>query len=66
MNSLNDANEKETGKENFSNLNISDMEQRFVLKALEKADNSITDASKLLGISRQALYRYIEKYKINI
>jgi two-component system, NtrC family, response regulator HydG len=36
----------------------------MVIKMLKKYNGSITDAAKELGITRQALYRRIEKYGI--
>jgi PAS domain S-box-containing protein len=44
--------------------NISDEEQK-ILKALEKTDLNKAKAARLLGMSRQTLYRKLEKYKIS-
>jgi two-component system, NtrC family, response regulator HydG len=43
---------------------IEEMEKQLVIKMLKKYNGSITDTAKELGITRQALYRRIEKYGI--
>jgi len=43
-------------------LNLDDIEQAAVRKALSKHGGNISRAAKELGISRKALYRRIEKY----
>lgn len=48
----------------FNSYQIEEMEKQMVLKMLKKYNGSITDAAKELGITRQALYRRIEKYGI--
>lgn len=45
------------------NLNLEEMEQSAIEKALEQADGNMNQAAELLGISRFTLYRKIEKYK---
>jgi DNA-binding NtrC family response regulator len=44
-------------------LNLEEMEQSVIEKALEQADGNMNQAAELLGISRFTLYRKIEKYK---
>ena len=41
---------------------LEDMEREAVRNALAKCDGHIGDAAQLLGITRQALYRRLEKY----
>lgn len=44
---------------------IEDMERNMVKAALEKHNNNISLVARELGLSRAALYRRIEKYKLN-
>jgi two-component system, NtrC family, response regulator HydG len=48
----------------LNSFQIEEMEKQLVIKMLKKYNGSITDAAKELGITRQALYRRIEKYGI--
>lgn len=50
-------------KTKSENLNLEELEQSAIEKALEQADGNINQAAELLGISRFALYRKMEKYK---
>ena len=50
-------------KSKSENLNLEELEQSAIEKALEQADGNMNQAAELLGISRFALYRKIEKYK---
>ena len=43
-------------------LNLSEMEKRLILKALEKNNGNVKRAAKDLGIDRLALYRRLQKY----
>ena len=43
------------------NLNLEEMEQTAIEKALEQADGNLNKAAELLGISRFTLYRKMEK-----
>ncbi len=45
-------------------LNIVDMDQRMVAKALERTQGNVTRAAELLGMSRDTLRYRIEKYLI--
>jgi transcriptional regulator with PAS, ATPase and Fis domain len=45
-------------------LPLNDMEKRHIQKALEEAGNNKSKAAALLGISRDTLYKKIQKYKI--
>ena len=50
------------GEETFSTLDLDDLEQKAVRKALSKHGGNVSQAADELGISRRALYRRIEKY----
>ncbi|WP_238869425.1 MULTISPECIES: sigma-54-dependent transcriptional regulator [unclassified Proteiniphilum] len=50
-------------KSKSENLNLEELEQSTIEKALEQADGNMSQAAELLGITRFALYRKIEKYK---
>lgn len=43
---------------------LDDMEKRAVLDALANADGNVSQAARALGITRQALYRRMEKFGI--
>lgn len=45
-------------------MTLEEMEEAMVRKALEKFSNNISKASKSLGLTRQMLYRRMEKYHI--
>ena len=44
---------------------IEDVERNMVKAALDKHNNNISMAARELGLSRAALYRRIEKFKLN-
>jgi DNA-binding NtrC family response regulator len=48
-----------------SNLNLEAMEKRLIRQALGSTDGNITEAAKLLGISRRTLHRKIKTYKLS-
>lgn len=48
----------------LSSYQIEEMEKQMIIKMLKKYNGNITEAAKELGITRQALYRRIEKYGI--
>ena len=43
-------------------LQLEDMERQLIQQAMQKYRGSITDVAKELGLSRQALYRRLEKF----
>ncbi|MCE0499636.1 MAG: sigma-54 dependent transcriptional regulator [Methylacidiphilales bacterium] len=47
-----------------SNLNLEIMERNFIQQALQLTDGNITEAAKLLGISRRTLHRKIKASRI--
>ena len=51
--------------ENMSeNMSIDEVESLLIKKVLRRCDGNISQAAEALGLSRAALYRRIEKYKI--
>lgn len=55
------SNEKDSLVETYY---LEDLEKQLIIKTLKKHNGNITDASKEMGISRQALYRRIEKFNL--
>lgn len=51
-----------TPSEEHDSLNLSEMEKRLILKALDKNNGNVTRAAKELGLDRLALYRRLQKY----
>lgn len=51
-------------KESEESLNLEELERRAIRKALEQSNGNMSIAAELLGITRYALYRRIEKYGI--
>jgi DNA-binding NtrC family response regulator len=47
-----------------SNLNLEKMERNFIEQALRLTDGNVTEAAKLLGISRRTLHRKIKTYQM--
>jgi DNA-binding NtrC family response regulator len=47
------------------NLNLEEMEKAFIQQALKLTDGNVTEAAKLLGISRRTLHRKIKTYKLD-
>lgn len=45
-------------------LNLGVLEKEAIIKALERSDGNLSQAAELLGITRFALYRKIEKLKL--
>lgn len=52
-----------TRKAKVENLNLEDIERIAIEKALDRADGNMSQAAEILGISRYALYRKIDKMK---
>jgi DNA-binding NtrC family response regulator len=46
----------------FDNMSIDEVEALLIRKVLRRCDGNISQASDVLGLSRAALYRRIEKY----
>jgi DNA-binding NtrC family response regulator len=47
-------------------LNLETMEKAFIEQALRQTDGNITEAAKLLGISRRTLHRKIKTYQLSL
>ncbi len=47
-------------------LTLEETERQSIINALEKSRGNMSQAALLLGISRQSLYRRMEKYGVNI
>lgn len=45
-------------------MQLDDMERRLIQQAMQKYGGNITDVARELGLSRQALYRRLEKYSM--
>lgn len=43
---------------------LEEVERRAVVEALDRCNGNLSSAAQLLGITRQALYRRIEKFNI--
>jgi DNA-binding NtrC family response regulator len=43
---------------------LEDMEKNLIVKAMKKHNGNITEIARELGLSRQALYRRMEKYGV--
>lgn len=56
---------RDVGLSHLDTLRIDLWEERLIRKALERSDNSVPEAAKLLGISRATAYRKITEYKID-
>ena len=52
-----------TRKAKVENLNLEDIERIAIEKALDRADGNMSQAAEILGISRYALYRKVEKMR---
>jgi two-component system, NtrC family, response regulator AtoC len=48
-----------------SDLNLEKMEKAFINLSLRQTNGNVTEAAKLLGISRRTLHRKIKTYQIN-
>ena len=55
-----------TTSPNLSGLTLEEVERQHILQALEQYDNNLTQVATVLGLSRPALYRRLEKHNIVI
>lgn len=55
---------RDSGGDELESLRIDFWERKLIKEALSRAQDSVPNASKLLGISRATLYRKIEEYGI--
>ncbi|MEM8677736.1 MAG: sigma 54-interacting transcriptional regulator [Planctomycetota bacterium] len=54
----------DAGTDHLETLKISDWERKLIRRALDRANGSVPEAAKLLGIGRATLYRKIDDYDI--
>ena len=47
-------------------MTLEEVEKQAIVDALEKYDNNLTQVAQVLGITRQSLYRRIEKFGIDL
>jgi DNA-binding NtrC family response regulator len=48
---------------NGGNMTLEEMERKSIIEAMEKCSGNLAQVARVLGISRGALYRRLEKYK---
>jgi two-component system response regulator AtoC len=53
-----------TSHSSSANLNLEKMEKSFIEQALQLTEGNVTEAAKLLGISRRTLHRKIKTYHL--
>jgi transcriptional regulator of acetoin/glycerol metabolism len=53
------------GNSASGNLNLEEMEKSFIQRALKLTEGNVTEAAKLLGISRRTLHRKIKTYNLD-
>ena len=51
-------------KDATQTLNLESLEKKAIMTAIDQSNGNLSNAASLLGISRYALYRKIEKYKL--
>ena len=49
----------------FETLNLTELEQQAIEKALKRSEGNISKAAEMLGITRFTLYRKMEKYHLS-
>lgn len=55
---------RDVGTDHLDSLRLDVWEERLIKEALQRTDNNINEATKLLGVSRATLYRKLEQYTI--
>ncbi len=55
---------RDVGGEPLESLRLDVWEERLIRESLQRTDNNIVEATKLLGVSRATLYRKLEQYGI--
>jgi len=53
---------REQATPSLDEMDLEDVERLFIKKALEKYDGSVSEAAKVLGLSRSAMYRRLRKH----
>jgi len=52
------------GGARVEDMTLEDAERYLIQRALGRADGSVSDAAKILGLSRSALYRRLQQYRL--
>jgi transcriptional regulator of acetoin/glycerol metabolism len=50
------------GAGRIEDMSLDDVERFLIKKALEKNDGNVTEAARVLGLSRSAMYRRLQKH----
>jgi two-component system NtrC family response regulator len=50
----------------MEDMTLDEAERQQILRTLEKYDNNLTQVATVLGLTRQTLYRRLEKHNIKI
>lgn len=50
------------GSPRLEDMNLDDVEQFLIQKALDRHEGNVSEAAESLGLSRSALYRRLEKH----
>jgi two-component system NtrC family response regulator len=50
----------------MEDMTLDEAERQQILRTLEKYDNNLTQVAMVLGLTRQTLYRRLEKHNIKI
>ena len=54
----------ENGMSTLENMNLDEVERLLIQKALARYNGNVSHAAKALGLSRSALYRRLERYRL--
>ena len=52
--------------ESYEAMTLEEAEKQLIIKALKRNDNNVVNTAEQLGISRNALYRRVDKYHIDV
>jgi Nif-specific regulatory protein len=55
---------RDVGSKQIESLRLDVWEEKLIREALQRTDNNIVEATKMLGVSRATLYRKLEQYSI--
>ena len=54
------------GVASLAGMTLDEIERRTILQTLEQCKGNLSQVASMLGISRAALYRRLEKYNITV
>jgi transcriptional regulator of acetoin/glycerol metabolism len=54
----------DNGASSIEDMNVEDVERLLIQKALARYNGNVSHAAKALGLSRSALYRRLERYRL--